>query len=195
MSGFWSQTSASCSSSFGFLHLRSTALVTWPGRKPPYYGFLLALGVIFGGLVFLKLVILQRPLSAAFGEGMMFVYYAYLMPMSFRIGRGLYENGLWAESGFVPYSQIGGLSWREEQEITLVVIYRLRSLARPLTVPRAHYGEVRRLLRDKIAAHDIHFTFKTLDLGSDERDASDQPPAAGVQRLEYFSHRWSASSD
>ena len=35
-----------------FLRLRSTALVTWPGRKPPYYGFLLALGVIFGGLVF-----------------------------------------------------------------------------------------------------------------------------------------------
>ena len=100
----------------------------------------------------------------------MFVYYAYLMPMSFRIGRGLYENGLWVESGFVPYSQIGGLSWREGQEITLVIIYRLRSLARPLTVPRAHSGEVRRLLRDKIAAHDIHFTFKTLDLGSDERD-------------------------
>ena len=153
-----------------FLRLRSTALVTWPGRKPPYYGFLLALGVIFGGLVFLKLVIQQRPPSTAFGEGMMFVYYAYLLPMSFRIGRGLYENGLWAETGFVPYSQIDGLSWREGKEITLVVIHRLRSLARPLTVPRAHYGEVRRLLRDKIAAHDIDFTFKTLDLGADERD-------------------------
>ena len=82
--------------------------MTWPGRKPPYYGFLLALGVIFGGLVFLKLVILQRPLSAAFGEGMMFVYYAYLMPMSFRIGRGLYENGLWASQALSPIRRSAG---------------------------------------------------------------------------------------
>ena len=34
-----------------------------------------------------------------------------------------------------------------------------------------YYGAARRLLRDKIAAHDIHFTGKTLDLGvHDERD-------------------------
>ena len=51
-----------------------------------------------------------------------------------------------------------------------MIIYRLRSLARRLTVPQAHYGEVRRLLRDKIAAHDIHFTGKALDLGADQRD-------------------------
>lgn len=153
-----------------YLQMRSTAIVTWPGQKPPYYGVLLGLGVVLGGLVFFKLVIQQRPPSSAFGEGMVFVYYAYLMPMSFRIGRGLYEHGIWAESGFVPYSKIGGLSWREGKEITLVIIYRMRSLARPLRVPQRHYAEVRRLLRDKIAAHDIHFTLKTFDLGADERD-------------------------
>ena len=153
-----------------FHELRSTALVTRPGSRSPYYGLFLALGIILGGLVFLKIVIQQRPPTSAFGEGMMFVYYAYLLPMSSRIGRGLYEDGIWAESRFVPYSKIGGLSWREEGKITLVLIYRLRSLALPLTVPHAHYGEVRRLLRDKIAAHDIHFTLKTLDLGANERD-------------------------
>ena len=41
---------------------------------------------------------------------------------------------------------------------------------RRLVVPREHYAEVRRVLRDRIAAHDIHFTFKTLDVGADERD-------------------------
>jgi hypothetical protein len=47
----------------------------------------------------------------------------------------------------------------------------MRSLARRLVVPERHYGAARRLLRDKIAAHDIHFTGKTLDLGvHDERD-------------------------
>jgi hypothetical protein len=43
-------------------------------------------------------------------------------------------------------------------------------LTRYLDVPQEHYGEVRRLLRDKIAAHDIHFTGKGLDLGADERE-------------------------
>jgi len=47
----------------------------------------------------------------------------------------------------------------------------MRAFARRLVVPHSHYGAARRLLRDKIAAHDIHFTGKTLDLGMhDERD-------------------------
>ena len=150
--------------------IRRSALVTWPGTKPPYYGVLLALGVVFGALVLFKLVIQGRPPMSAFGEGMMLVYYGYVFPMGFRLGRGLYEDGIWTESGFVPYAEIGGLSWREGKEITLVIIYRTRSLARPLTVPQRHYGEVRRVLRDKIAAHDIHFTLKSFDLGTDERD-------------------------
>ena len=153
-----------------YLRHRSRALVTWPARKPPYYGFFLVLGVVFGVLVFVKLIVQQRPLLDAFGEGMMLLYYAYLWPVSFRIGRGLYEDGIWAESEFVPYGRIGGLSWREEPDITLVIIHRFRSLARPLTVPQRHYGEVRRLLRDKIASHDIHFTPRALDLGGDERE-------------------------
>ncbi|MBI2832984.1 MAG: hypothetical protein HYX76_00985 [Acidobacteria bacterium] len=154
-----------------FLRLRSSALLTWPGRKPPYYGLLLALGVIFGFLLFYKLVVRQWPPTQVFGEGMMFLYYGYALPLSLRIGRGFYEEGIWAESGFIPYSKIGGLTWREEGEITLVLIHRMRNLARRLVVPDRYYGAARRLLRDKIAAHDIHFTGKTLDLGAhDERD-------------------------
>ena len=41
-----------------------------------------------------------------------------------------------------------------------MLIYRMREFARRLVVPEAHYGAARRLLRDKIAAHDIHFTGK-----------------------------------
>ncbi len=144
--------------------------MTWPSEKPPLYGWLLALGVVAGVLVFIKLVVQQQPPQRAFGEGMMLLYYAYAVPLRVRIGRGLYAGGIWSDSGYVPYSKIGGLSWREESTITLVIIYRLRSLARRLTVPQAHYGEVRRLLRDKIAAHDIHFTGRALDLGADQRD-------------------------
>lgn len=152
-----------------FYRYRATALVTWPATKPPYYGIFLGFGAVFGLLLLFKFVVQRQPLTSGFGESMMLLYYGYLWPMSFRIKRGLYEDGIWTESRFVPYAKIGGLSWREGREITLVIIYRLRSLARSLTVPHEHYGEVRRLLRDKIDSHDLHFTMKAFDLGGDER--------------------------
>jgi hypothetical protein len=153
-----------------FWRLRSTAVLTWPGRRPGSYGISLGFGVLFGALVFVKIVIQQRPPVDSFGEGMMFLYYAYAFPLSLKIGRGFYDDGIWSDHGFVPYANIGGLSWREGQRLTLVLIHRVRNLVRPLEVPQEHYGEVRRLLRDKIAAHDIHFTGKGLDLGTDERE-------------------------
>lgn len=156
-----------------FIHyrrLRPGALVTWPPETPPTYPWMLALGVVAGILVFVKVVVQQQPPQRAFGEGMMLLYYAYAVPLRLKIGRGLYADGIWADGGYIPYTKIGGLSWREGKTITLVIIYRLRNLARRLTVPRAHYAEVRRHLRDKIGAHDIDVTGKPLDLGGDVRD-------------------------
>ena len=152
-----------------FLRRRRGALLTWSSPKPPYYGMALALGVVLGVLVFYKLVRLHRQ---AFGEAMMFLYYAYLLPLNFRIQRGFYEEGIWADTAFIPYNEVGGISWREgERQVTLIVISRLRNLARRLAVPLEDYGAARRLLRDKIAKHDIHFTGTGLDLGDrDERD-------------------------
>jgi hypothetical protein len=88
-----------------------------------------------------------------------------------RIGRGFYRDGVWLDSGFMPYEAIGGLAWREEPQPTLVVLPRMKRLAKLLTVPPQHYAEARRLLRDKILGQDIHFTGKALDLGAhDERE-------------------------
>ena len=152
-----------------FLKRRRSALLTWRIPKPPQYTFGLGLGVALGALVFVKLVFLRRQ---AFGEAMMFVYYAYLFPMSLTIGRGFYEDGIWADTAFIPYQEIGGISWREgEHQVSLIVISRLRNLARRLNVPGDKYGAARRLLRDKISEHAIHFTGTGLDLGAhDERD-------------------------
>jgi hypothetical protein len=148
---------------------RRNALLTWPSPKPPQYGVALGIGVALGLLVFYKLVVLR---TQAFGESMMFAYYAYLMPLSQRIGRGFYEDGIWADSAFIPYNEVGGISWREgEHNVSLIVISRLRNLARKLAVPVEHYGAARRLLRDKIGDHEIHFFGTGLDLGAhDERD-------------------------
>ena len=154
-----------------FLRLRSSALLTWPGRKPPLYGLLLALGAILGVVVVIKIAFLKQHPVDVFGESMMLVYYGYAMPLSIRIGRGFYQDGIWGESGFMPYSQIGGLTWREGEQVTLVMMSRMRNFASRLVVPQHHYSAARRLLREKIAAHDIHFTGKPLDLGlHDERD-------------------------
>ena len=154
-----------------FLKIRSSALLTWPGRRPPFYGLLLGMGAILGLLVIYKLTFLKQHPSQVFGEAMMMVYYGYALPLSLRIGRGFYEDGIWADGGFIRYQNIGGLAWREGEQITLVMIYRMRAFARRLVVPESCYGAARRLLRDKIAAHDIHFTGKSLDLGlHDERD-------------------------
>ena len=154
-----------------FLKLRSSALLTWPGRRPPFYGLLLAIGMTLGMVIIYKLVVLNQHPTQVFGESMMMVYYGYAVPLSLRIGRGFYEDGIWADGGFIRYQNIGGLAWREEDEPTLVMMHRVRAFARRLAVPQNYYGAARRLLRDKIAAHDIHFTGKSLDLGShDERD-------------------------
>ena len=154
-----------------YFRRRSSALLTWRGSKPRYYGLQLALGVVLGLLLFYDMFVLHRPLPQLFGVGMMFLYYGYLMPLSVRIGRGFYADGIWLENGFVPYWKIGAVSWREGEEIALVIVSRLRSLARRLVVPGVHYAAARRLLRDKIAAHDIQFAHTGLQLGAhDERD-------------------------
>jgi hypothetical protein len=152
-----------------FRRRRPRALLIWPSAKPPYYRVALAIGVVLGVLVFYKLAILRRQ---AFGEGMMFLYYAYLLPLNLRIRRGFYADGIWADTAFIPYHEVGGISWREgDRQVTLIIISRLRSLARRLAVPIENYGAARRLLRDKIARHDIHFTGTGLDLGDrDERE-------------------------
>ena len=154
-----------------FRRIRTSALLTWPGRTPPFYRLFLAAGAILALVIVCKLAVLHRPPTEVFGESMMLVYYGYAQPLSLKIGRGFYQDGIWAEGGFVPYSEIGGLTWREGEQVTLVMMFRWRNFAKSLIVPQPYYGAARRLLRDKIAAHDIHFTGKTLDLGvHDERD-------------------------
>jgi hypothetical protein len=152
-----------------YLTRRRRALLTWRARKPPYYTLRLAIGVVLGIILFYNLLRLRRHL---FGESMMFLYYAYLFPLSRNIARGFYEDGLWADTTFIPYPEIGGISWREdEHQVALVVISRLRNLARRLIVPGEYYAGARRLLHDKIAKHDIHFGGTGLDLlDHDERE-------------------------
>ena len=141
---------------------RSQAVVVWPGPKPPFYVINLTIGMLFGVLLFLTSYVeigrLQRGWGAApsmFGVAMMFIYYGYLLPLTTRIRPGLYQDGIWTDSGFMPYTEIGGLTWKGND--TLVLASRQKALARRLRVPGSHLGEVRHFLRDKIGEHAIEF--------------------------------------
>lgn len=130
---------------------RAAALLVWPARKPPYYGMSLGIGVALGMLLLFKAWYQLH----FFGELMMFVYYGYMLPLSTRITRGLYADGIWTDTSFVPYTEIGGITWRETGEPTLLVIPHAKTVARRLEVPSKCLGEVRRVLRDKISSHVI----------------------------------------
>ena len=47
--------------------------------------------------------------------------------MSCSIARGFYADGIWADGGFMPYRQIGAISWREGKDVTLLVTARRAS--------------------------------------------------------------------
>jgi hypothetical protein len=149
---------------------RRSAVLTWPGRRPQAYRVFLVLALALFLIIVTKVVVQRRGVMSAFGELMMFGYYGVLVPASLRVKRGFYQHGLWMEGGYVPYTSIGGLAWREDTEIVLVVVPRRRASVRRLVVPRGDYAEARRILRDKIAEHEIHYSGETLDLGGhDER--------------------------
>ncbi len=148
-----------------------SALLVWPGDKPKYYGFSLALGVILGLLLMVEAFVLYRSPRSLFGEAMMFLYYGYTFPLSTRIRRGFYGDGIWSDSGFMKWSEISAVSWKEQPTVTLVLLSHVQSIARRLEVPGHLYGQARRLLRDRIRTHDIHIGGAGLDLGArDERD-------------------------
>ena len=153
-----------------FLRRRRGALLVWRGPRPKNELVGLVLGVVLGILVIVKFWMGQQ----TFSETMMLVYFAGLLPLRQRISRGFYEEGIWADTTFIPYREVGGISWREgEHDVTLIVISRLRNLARRLIVPGDKYGAARRLLRDKIGDHEIQFTGTGLNLGvHDERDSA-----------------------
>jgi hypothetical protein len=72
----------------------------------------------------------------------------------------------------MPWSEISAVSWKDEDVVTLILISQGHSLARRLEVPGHRYGEARRVLLDRIKAHDIQMGGTGLKLGTrDDRDS------------------------
>lgn len=149
---------------------RKTAVLVWR-MPPPFFAalpVLISLGLAI--LIVYKLLVLAWPVWRLFGEGMMLAYYGYLYPLSLRLKRGFFEEGIRFDRGFARWEDLKGLTWRREGPPVLVAVYGHRRAGR-LTVPIERLGMARRVLRDRIAAHQIQFTPGPLDLGGhDVRD-------------------------
>ena len=148
---------------------KRSALLLWRNPRPRYYRFHILLAITLALLVAAKLV--RKQPDQAFGAALLFLYYGCVFPLSTRISRGFYDEGIWSDSGFMRWGQISAVAWKEEGRITLILISHFRSLARRLEVPAHLYGEARRVLRDKIRDQTIHLGGSGLDLGT--RDDTD----------------------
>ncbi len=154
-----------------FRRRRSHAILTWVVPRPSTFALSKWIAVGLGLVILYKLFLLHWRLDQVFGEVMMFAYYGIVYPLSFRVERGFYREGVWLERRFVKYGDITGLTWREDAIPVLVVVAGHQQRAGRLSVPPAHYGEARRLLRDHIKAHDLHVQRPPIDLGGhDERE-------------------------
>ena len=167
-----------------YLRLRKNALLTWQGPPPPYYGLMLFLGVALGVLLIVKFMIdladHQEPEPVVVLASLAGLYaavwrrhdvrvLAYAVPLTRKISRGFYAEGVWGRPG--SSGTKSGIAWRHGEPPTLLLISRFKEMARPLLVPGDYYSAVRRLLREKIGSHDIMFAGDTLDLaGHDERE-------------------------
>jgi hypothetical protein len=150
---------------------RRHGMLVWPGPRPPFFAMQLGIAGALGLLLIYNVFFRLPPPETLFGEGMMFLYYAYAVPMTARIQRGFYKDGVWSDRGFVPYRGIGGLTWREGKDPLLLLAAEGGGTARSLLVPGQYYGAVRRILRDLIGQHAIRLSGHGLDLGvKDERE-------------------------
>ncbi|MCX6553065.1 MAG: hypothetical protein NTY02_19030 [Acidobacteria bacterium] len=148
---------------------RRLAILVWPPARPRVAALPVVISVGLGGLIVWKLVVLQWPVDRLFGEAMMLTYYGYLYPLSLRICRGFYEDGIRLDRGFTPWPAITALTWHQDPLPALVVVAEHQQRAGRLTVPPEHFGEARRILRDRIAAHELVFDKPLLDLGGHDR--------------------------
>ena len=146
-----------------FRKVRPTALLTWPVPRSGQFPFLLALGVVATGVTALN-AYLERPLHHVVSQALMAAYFILMVPLCQNIRLGFYDQGVWADTGFLPYANIGRIAFRETPEIVLILLPRGRSGSFRLPVPPEEYGAVRKMLEEKIRARVVNIEAGILGL-------------------------------
>jgi len=138
-----------------FRRLLPTALTTWEADRPPQAGWLVGLGIV-GGLLAALNGWLQRPPLHVYGLAVMSAYFLIMVPLSLRIRPGIYEGGIWADRGFLPWGEIARVAFVESPRILLLLVPRRGGSSHRLAVPPGEYGEVRKHLHEKMRSGALH---------------------------------------
>ena len=146
-----------------FRKVRPTALLTWPVPRSGQFPFLLALGVVATAVTALN-AYLERHLHHVVSQALMAAYFILMVPLCQNIRLGFYDQGVWADTGFLPYAKIGRIAFRETPEIVLILLPRGRSGSFRLPVPPEEYGAVRKMLEEKIRARVVNIEAGILGL-------------------------------
>jgi hypothetical protein len=157
----------------GYLHyrrLRPTALLTWPPRRRARGLFFIffILGLLAPATAVLNWY-LARPLHHVVSLGLMALYFMLMVPLTGRIRLGLYQEGVWADAGFLPWGRIARMAFRDDDEegerrsrsrataeIMLILVSRGGSGSFRLPVPPDEYGAVRKLIEEKVRARVVN---------------------------------------
>lgn len=129
-----------------FSRLRPTALVSWVAPAPLWRPYLMGLGFLAAALA---VILWERPFVEFYSQAVMAFYFILVVPALGRIRLGLYRDGVWTETGFVRWSEISRVGFKEQPEIVLVVVDRHSGAGYRLGVPAGEYGAVRRLLQEQ----------------------------------------------
>jgi hypothetical protein len=160
-----------------FRRVRSSARLTWLPPRPWFYNMCLGIGFFMLALTVVSLFLLHRPLLTIVAQSLMALFYTVLFPLSFRIRRGFYSGGIWAEHGFVPYGRVRSLNWIERPNVVLVLKTEggpLGSGYARLVVPGELYGQARRILAEHIENHSLSMERSILGLNDTESPAQEQ---------------------
>jgi hypothetical protein len=154
---------------FQFKKVAGQAVLSWEPPRPWYYRLCLGIGLFMVFLTVMSAVVLNRPLLVIVAQALMAVFYTVVFPLTFKIRRGFYVSGIWAERGFVPYRSIQWLGWKESPQLTLALKAegKLGQRYAFLRVPGDYYGQARRILADRIKEDSLSFETSVLGLDSD----------------------------
>jgi hypothetical protein len=146
-----------------FRRLLPTAILTWPAPRQRAASQLFALGVVSAAVTILN-GYMNRPLHHVIGLGLMALYFMLMVPLAGRIRLGLYEEGVWADAGFLPWGRIARMAYRETPDIVLVLLSRDGARSFRLPVPRGEYGAVRKVVEEKVRARAVNVEGSLLGL-------------------------------
>lgn len=125
-----------------FHRVRGTELVTWCRKSSWRRSLLLLLGVASALVALLNLAV-GRPLHHVYSQAIMALYFLVVVPLMNRLPVGLYRDGVWSESGFLPWAEVGRIAFREAPEIVLLLLRRGHATTPfRLPVPPDEYGPV-----------------------------------------------------